>query len=125
VDMHDTLSKIAEFLGSYDQYDLANSAGCELLFRKLQLIEYYYDEKDLDTMNSNPRLPAEEARAFTGGGRPSSMVAPELLEHVSKELERVGGIKKNARKLREEQAAHKNTKPGKGGGGKGGDDGGK
>jgi hypothetical protein len=125
VDMHDTLSKIAEFLGTYDQYDLANSAGVELLFRKMQLIEYYYDEKDLDTMNQNPRLPAEEARAFTGGGRPSSMVAPELLEHVSKELERVGGIKKNARKLREEQAAQKNVKPGKGGDGKGADHGAK
>jgi hypothetical protein len=73
-------------------------------------------------MSQIPRVPAEEARAFTGGGRPSSMVAPELLEHVSKELERVGGIKRNARKLREEQAAQRSTKPGKGGG-KGGDGG--
>ena len=119
VDMHDTLSRIIEYLGTYDQVDLANNAGVEFLFRKMQLIEYYYDEKDLDTMNQNPRLPAEEARAFTGGGRPSSMVAPELLEHVSKELERIGGIKKNARKLREEQAALKNARPDKKGGGGG------
>ena len=33
------------------------------------------------------------------------MVCPELLETVLKELERISGIKKNARKLREEQAA--------------------
>eukprot|EP00972_Heterocapsa_arctica_P075189 11094470-Heterocapsa_arctica.AAC.1 len=35
----------------------------------------------------------------------STMVVPELLEHASKELTRVGGIEKNARKLKEEQAA--------------------
>jgi hypothetical protein len=39
------------------------------------------------------------------------MVCPLLLDHVSKELERVAGIKKNARKLREEA--------GGGGGGRG------
>jgi hypothetical protein len=49
----------------------------------------------------------------------STMVAPELLEHASKELARVGGIEKNARKLREEQAAQEYVKPGKGGGGEG------
>ncbi len=44
------------------------------------------------------------------------MAAPVILEHVSKELERVGGIEKNARKLREERAAAKSIKPGEGGG---------
>ena len=66
--------------------------------------------------NQNLRMPLDEIRAFTGGGRPASMIAPELLDHVSKELERVSGIKKNARKLREEQAALK----GEGRGPKGG-----
>ena len=33
------------------------------------------------------------------------MICPELQDHVSKELERVSTIKKNARKLREEAKA--------------------
>jgi hypothetical protein len=90
--------------------------SCEPFFRTLQLIEYFYDEEDPDSMNQDTRLSVEEARAVTGGGRPSPMVAPVILEHVSKELERVGGIEKNARKLREERAAAKSIKPGEGGG---------
>ena len=31
------------------------------------------------------------------------MICPELLDQVAKDLERISGIKKNARKLREEQ----------------------
>jgi len=117
VDMHDTLAKIAEYMGTYDQLDLRNLASAEYLFRKMQMVEHYYDEKDLDNFSGNPKLPAEEARAFVGGGRPVSMVAPELLDYVSKELERVSGIKKNARKLREEQAALRSHGGGGGGGG--------
>ncbi|CAK0816959.1 unnamed protein product, partial [Prorocentrum cordatum] len=48
-----------------------------------------------------------EAFAFMGGSRSPSMVCPELLDSVSKELERIHSIKKNARKLREEQKANK------------------
>ena len=47
-----------------------------------------------------------------------SMVAPNLLNFVSEELERVSAIKKNARKLREEQAALKKERPPPKGGGK-------
>ena len=42
------------------------------------------------------------------------MVCPELMDQVAKELERVSGIKKNARKLREEQAALKKSPKGGG-----------
>ena len=67
--------------------------------------EHFYDEKDGDGPGVRVRQPLEEARALAGGGRPTSMVCPELLEHVSKELERISNLKKNARKLWEEQAA--------------------
>ena len=40
----------------------------------------------------------EEVRAFVGGQRAQSMVCPVLLDHVSKELEGVSAMKKNARK---------------------------
>lgn len=114
VDMHETLCRMAEHMGTCDQYDLANSASAELLFRKLQLIEHFYDERDVDqAMQANSKVPPEEMRAFVGGGRPASMVSPDLLEHVSRELERIASIKKNSRKLREENAAGK--KGGRGG----------
>ena len=37
--------KIVDRLGRYDGLDLANLAGVELLFRRLQLIEYFWSEK--------------------------------------------------------------------------------
>ena len=107
VDMHETLCKIADLMGTFDQLDMSNLACAEYLFRRLQVLEYYYDERDVDAGSANARLPMDEMRAFVGGGRPTSMVAPNLVDHVSKELERVSGIKKNARKLREEAAAAK------------------
>jgi hypothetical protein len=57
----------------------------------------------------------EASAAQTG----STMATPELRGHVSDELERDGGIEKNAREVKKEQAAQKNVKPGQGGGGDG------
>ena len=121
VEMHDLLSKVLDTMGSFDQVNLGNIAGCELMFRHLQLIEHYYGEKDVDTRIMAGRQPIEEVRSFMGGSRSSSMVCPALLDTLSKDLERIGGIKKNARKLREEAAAagHK-KKNGKGGADAGG-----
>ena len=102
---HENLSKIVETLGTVDQLDLYNLAGVEIAYRKLQLIEYYWDERRQEQQQANAKMPLDEVQAFLGGGRAASMVCPELLDHVSKELERVAGIKKNARKLREEQVA--------------------
>ena len=48
-----------------------------------------------------------------------SMVAPNLLNFVSEELERVSAIDNNARELREDQAALKKEGPPPKGGGKG------
>ena len=38
--MHDTLAKIAEYMGTYDQLDLRNLASAEYLFRKMQMVEH-------------------------------------------------------------------------------------
>ena len=69
------------------------------------------------------RLPTEEISAFTGStGVGQPMVSPQLLDFVSKELERISGIQKNARKLREEQALSRKKQPPKGGKGGGGEE---
>ena len=103
--MRETLSEIVEALGMFDQGDISNLLGAEVAYRKMQLVEHFWDEKAMDQAAANSRLPVDETQAFVGGGRPASMVCPALLDHVSKELERVSGIKKKTRKLREEAAA--------------------
>ncbi|CAK0809423.1 unnamed protein product, partial [Prorocentrum cordatum] len=105
VSERETLSKVVEMFGTVGQLDLYNLAGVEVAYRKLQLIEYYWDERRQEQQQANAKMPLDEVQAFLGGGRAASMECPELLEQVSKELERIAGIKKNARKLREEQAA--------------------
>jgi hypothetical protein len=65
VDIHEILSKITDFLGPYEQHDLVSPVSCEPFFRTLQLIEYFYDEEDPDSMNQDTRLSVEEARAVT------------------------------------------------------------
>ena len=117
MDLHFTLCQGIEAFGAYDQVDLANLAGIEHAYRKLQLIEHFWEERGNDQAAKDSRLPPEEMTAFAGGARPAAMICPELLDHVSKELERISGIKKNARKLREEANLRKTApKGGKEGG---------
>ena len=113
--MHETLCRAVEYLGTVDQMNMPDSVSTEFLFRKLQLIEHYYDERDASSVDNNTKQPIEEVRAFVGGARPTSMVCPALLDHVSKELEKISAIKKNHRKLREEQAAIRAAAKSKGG----------
>ena len=82
-----------------------NLASAEIGCRKLQLIEHYGDDRSAEERQRNLKMPLEETQAFMGGARTPSMVRSEPLENVSKEMERISGIKKNARELREEQVA--------------------
>ena len=93
-----------------------NLLGVERLLRKMQLIEHFWEEKQREQDASQQKMPQEEITAFLGGtgasSRPSSMVCPALLDVVSKELERISQMKKNARKLREEAKAASGAKAG-------------
>ena len=106
---HHTLATILEDMATTDQLDIANLLGAERLVRKMQMIEYFWEEKQREQDAQQQRMPTEEVNAFTGGvgaaARPSSTICPTMMDHISKELERVGNIKKNARKLREETKA--------------------
>ena len=108
------MCSILEDLGAADLLDVSNLLGAERLVRKLQLIEHFWDEKQRAQETVQAKMPHEEVSAFMGGigggARPSSMVCPALLDQVGKELERVGNIKKNARKLREESKGTKGPK---------------
>lgn len=116
---HENLMKVVDRLGRYDGLDLANLAGVELLFRRLQLIEYFWPEKgpgggkghgkgkEQKDKKSEDLSYRAEAAVFTGTHREygNVMISPDLLEYVSKEIETDASIMKQVRKAREERAA--------------------
>ena len=115
---HESLLKIVDKLGRYDGLDLSNIAGAELAFRRLQLIEYFYSERGPGSGKGAGKSKPEKAQAdetlyrmessiFSGTHREfgDTMVCPELMEFVSKEVEREASIMKQVRKAREERAA--------------------
>ena len=112
---HENLMKILDRLGRFDGLDLSNLAGAELAFRRLQPIEYFYSDRGPgggkgSGKNKEKKVDEAykaEAAVFTGTHREfgDTMVAPELLDYVSKEVEKDASVMKQVRKAREERAA--------------------
>eukprot|EP00959_Pyramimonas_sp_CCMP1952_P339517 7110541-Pyramimonas_sp.AAC.1 len=73
VDMHDTLSRMCEAMGVSDHLDVFNLASAEIGYRKLQLIEHYWDDRSAEQQQNNSNTPLEESQAFMGGARAPSM----------------------------------------------------
>lgn len=116
---HENLMKVLDKMGRFDGLDLSNIAAAEMAFRRVQLIEYFYSDKgpgggkgsgknkDKDKKHEDLSYKSEAA-IFTGTHREFGdviMVAPDLLEYVSKEVERDAAVLKQVRKAREERAA--------------------
>ena len=121
---HWQLSNVIKHSIQTDQLNCCNLLSLEVMFRRLQTIEYAYSEKAKETESRavGGRLSLEEQQTFGGTTRLAStlMVCPELLEHVKSEVERDASLAKNLRKAREErELARRNAKKG----GKAGDDG--
>ena len=115
---HESLMKIVDKLGRYDGLDLSNVAGAELAFRRLQLIEYFYSERGPGSGKGTGKAKPEkgqgdetlykmESSIFSGTHKEfgDTMVSPDLMDFVSKEVEREASIMKQVRKAREERAA--------------------
>ncbi|CAK0894817.1 unnamed protein product, partial [Prorocentrum cordatum] len=103
---HETLLRIIELAGQYDQLDVTNLACMEAAARRVQTIEWAYHDKIRETdAGSTSRLSIEEATAFSGLSRAGDlmMVAPALLEHVKLQVEKDAAIMKNIRKAKEER----------------------
>ena len=97
----------------FDQYDATSSACGEAMFRRLQTIEFSYQEKvrGLEAKGvSAGRLTPEEQAIFGGLTRQDSalMISPALLDHARSEAERSASLAKNLRKAREEREVGKN-----------------
>ena len=102
--------------GCSDQLDIVNNVSFELLLREAQMVEFHYQTLERDAqekLRKNAKGGAaaqgpsiEEVALFQGAGKTQfeSMVCPDLMEHIAKQLERDANILKQSRKAREERA---------------------
>lgn len=93
-----------------DQVDMCNLVFGEVLFRRLQTIEYTYSIKlraQEQKQSQTRKLSFEEQALFGGVVRSWSqlMICPELLDYVKAEAEREAKLAKNMRQAREEREA--------------------
>lgn len=104
---HFQLSMFVKHLIQTDMVNPCNSQGVELMFRRLQTIEYAHSEKarEAEAKATGGKLSLEEQASFGSIVRQSGtlMISPDLLTHVKEEVERDAALQKNLRKAREER----------------------
>lgn len=109
---HEAWSKVLQTLMTYDQVDVTNLAGAEMIVRALQRIEEKHKFK-LTAMDESG-----EGALFMGsssGSRVGSIISPKLTEWIGSEMQKEALVSKERRKAREERAlARKSDKDGAG-----------
>ena len=91
-----------------DQLDPVNVNGIELMFRRLQTIEYSYSDRlRSKTAGSGSRLTPEEQAAFGATARVETrlMICPLLMDAARVDLERESAVAKSLMKAREAREA--------------------
>jgi hypothetical protein len=131
---YESIMRMVDYLMTWDLLDLPNVVGVEVMLRQAQLYEYMYameyEARDSGASTAGPTEGEPKAKAkgkpksrggggflkfgfvdevgvITGTAREDGrmMVAPALLEHVAKQVERDAGILKQIRKAKEERRA--------------------
>ena len=114
---HFQLSMTLRHALQVDQLDAFNLAFVEVMFRRLQTIEYAHSERarEAESRSVGGRLSLEEQQTFGGLVRHAGtlMICPQLLDHVKSEVEKEVGLQKNMRKIREEREAARKAAKGK------------
>lgn len=104
---HYQLSMTLKYAIRSDQLNPYNNLFCEVIFRRLQTIEFAYMERarEQEAKAVGGKLLLEEQSTFGGLTRAAAtlMICPQLLEHVRGEVERDAQLSKNLRKAREER----------------------
>ena len=117
VQEHFQLSMIAKHALQTDQINGYNSMFMEVIFRRIQTIEFAYAERarEAESKAIGGRLSLEEQQTFGGLTRQAStlMVCPELMDFVKAEVERDASLAKNLRKAREERELSRKQNKGK------------
>ena len=109
VELHEVATRMLARAGEFDGIEVCNLACMENLLRQLQLIEYAYrQESDIGSKyvakgKGRPGLFGQPS-IFAGTHRENgdAMIALDLLDYVSEEVERYAIILKQERKAREE-----------------------
>ena len=102
VQEHEHGMRALQFLGEYDQLDLGNIVGLEVILRRCQVIEFHYEKKGKAQQGkeTSAGVSREEAAYHRLAGE--VMNALELVEWVTKEISRDVEVTKQMRKVREE-----------------------
>lgn len=107
VQEHFQLSMMLRQLIQVDMVNGFNSLGVELMFRRVQTIEYAHSEKARENEARSPggKLALEEQYMFGSLVRQAGtlMICPQLLQHVKEEFEKDVQLQKNLRKAKEER----------------------
>ena len=111
---HFQLSMVLRQLIQVDMINGYNNLGVELIFRRLQTIEYAHSEKarEVESKAVGGKLSMEEQMTFGSLVRQAGtlMIAPALLDHVKQEVEKDVQLQKNIRKAREERELSRKQK---------------
>ena len=103
---HEHAMRAFEWFGEYDQVDMPNLAGLEVIMRRAQTIEYHHERRlKSNQAKDNPSgLSRNEAAYFVGTHKTTGevMISPDLVEWVAKEMGKDAEIDKQLRKSREE-----------------------
>ena len=114
---HFQLSMMLRQLLQVDLLNGFNHLGIELMFRRLQTIEYAHSEKarEIEARAIGGKLSMEEQFTFGSLVRQAGtlMVAPDLLDHVKSEVQKEAELQKNLRKSREERELARKANKGK------------
>ena len=103
---HEAWSKVLQTLLTYDQLDVSNLAGAELVVRSIQRIEEKHKYK---LQASDETGEGALFMGAMGGARAGSVVSPKLTEWVGSELQKEAAVAKERRKAREERNLARKT----------------
>ena len=101
---HETACRVLQTLCCYDQVDVSNLAGCEIIGRQLQLVEERRYESLVRGQQSEAHA-STDAHLFLGhqSSRGGLCISPLLDEWIAEELRKESATLKERRKAREER----------------------
>eukprot|EP00438_Fugacium_kawagutii_P013922 Skav213474 [mRNA] locus=scaffold565:36349:39146:+ [translate_table: standard] len=113
---HYQLAMTMKYALQNDQVNPYNNLFTEVIFRRLQTIEYAYMDKarEQEAKAVGGKLSLEEQPTFGGITRAAAtlMICPDLLSHVKNEVEKDASLAKNLRKAREERELNRKARKG-------------
>lgn len=114
VSEHEQACRTLQVLACFDQLNLYNLAGAEVVARRLQMVEEKYKDRILSSMGE---AEPSEQHLFSGtqGTRANLCICPALQSWIAEEMGKESAILKERRKAREERQLARPKQNAKGG----------